>query len=58
MRNWAQWLVNHNMKWVLYVLTLLFFPLYVLVNIKSFIVSIMQDFVGDIRSIKNQHKTK
>ncbi len=27
MRNWAKWLINHNLRWVLYIISIIFnFP--------------------------------
>jgi hypothetical protein len=59
MKNWAKWLIDHNLRWVLYVVACLIqFPIYLAENIVQGIIKAFHDTLHDINSIKNEPKRK
>lgn len=56
MRNWAKWLVNHNLRWVLYVFHAILFPVYIVVYMVQVIPEAVRDYKMDFRDIKNEPK--
>ena len=54
MRKWAQWCVDHNMKFMLYLAaTIVQLPIYLTVYIVRGIVDAFKDLFDDYKSIHN-----
>jgi len=58
MRTWAQWLVNNNLRYVLYIIWLICFPIYMIARLRLFICAFFEDALYDLKNIKDQEKTK
>ena len=49
MRNWVKWCINHNLKWVLYIILVCMFPIYVF----SYIKEGYMDWVSEVKWVKD-----
>ena len=57
-RSWVQWLVNHDLKIIVYVCWFLVLPLYLLYYIPSCIKSAKEDALCELESIKSLRKER
>lgn len=59
MRNWAKWLVNHNLRWVLYLLVILIqFPMILAIKIVESIPESINEIKHDFRAIAREPRDK
>ena len=57
MRKWAKWFVNHNLRWVLYIIAILVNgPVMLGYNICLAFAETRKDILSDIRAIKREPK--
>ena len=57
MRKWAKWFVNHNLRWVLYIMAILVnVPVMLGYNMSLAFAETYKDILSDIRRIKREPK--
>jgi len=57
MKPWAQWLVNHNMKYVIFLVAFLLLPIYVAAGLYEGGSVMAGWFMDDLKAIARQRKS-